>query len=50
MAADPGFQERVFAPTHFRSLASTPAEFAAMLRSESSAWRDVADNAKLKID
>ena len=34
MAADPGFQEKVFAPTHFRSLASTPAEFAAMLRSE----------------
>ena len=50
MAADPGFQERVFAPTHFRSLASTPAEFAAMLRSESSAWKKFADDAKLKID
>ena len=50
MAADPGFQERVFAPTHFRSLASTPEEFAAMLRLESAAWKKFADDAKLKID
>ena len=50
MAADPGFQEKVFAPTHFRSLASTPAEFAAMLRSEYAAWKKFADDAKIKTD
>ena len=50
MAADPGFQEKVFAPTHFRSLASTPAELAAMLRSEYAAWKKFADDAKIKTD
>ena len=50
MTADPGFQEKVFAPTFFRSMASTPAEFGATIRSESAKWKTFVEAANLKID
>jgi tripartite-type tricarboxylate transporter receptor subunit TctC len=50
MAADPDFRTRVFEPTHFRSMASTPAEFAETIKTESARWKKFVEDAKLRIE
>ena len=50
MSADPEFRERVLAPTYFRSMASTPAEFAETIKSESAKWKKFVEDAKLRIE
>ncbi len=50
MTADRSFQEKVFAPTYFRSMSSSPEQFAATLRAESAQWKKFAEDAKLRIE
>lgn len=50
MTADRSFQERVFAPTFFRSMSSSPEQFNATIRAESARWKTFAEEAKLKIE
>jgi tripartite-type tricarboxylate transporter receptor subunit TctC len=50
MAADPEFREKVLAPTYFRSMASTPEEFSAVIKAESAKWKAFAEDAKLHIE
>ncbi|MBX9842844.1 MAG: tripartite tricarboxylate transporter substrate binding protein [Xanthobacteraceae bacterium] len=50
MIDDPDFRTRVFEPTYFRSMASTPAEFVGTIRAESARWKQFVDDAKLRLE
>jgi tripartite-type tricarboxylate transporter receptor subunit TctC len=50
MSADPAFRARVLEPTFFRSMASSPAEFAETIKSESAKWKTFVEDAKLRIE
>jgi tripartite-type tricarboxylate transporter receptor subunit TctC len=48
--ADPAFQQRFMAPQMFESMASTPAEFAQYIKSETATWAKVIREQGLKIE
>ena len=50
MAADPTFREKVLAPTFFRSMASSPEQFSAVIKSESAKWKKFVEDARLSIE
>jgi len=50
MAADPGFQERVLAPNYFRSLASSTADFTAMIKADSAKWKKFVAETKISVE
>lgn len=50
MIGDPDFRARVFEPTYFRSMASTPAEFVETIKVESARWKRFVDDAKLQLE
>jgi tripartite-type tricarboxylate transporter receptor subunit TctC len=50
MAADPGFQERVLAPNHFRSIAGSTAEFAELIKADSAKWKKFVAEAKISVE
>jgi tripartite-type tricarboxylate transporter receptor subunit TctC len=50
MAVDPGFQERVLAPNHFRSIAGSTTDIAEMIKSESAKWKKFVAEAKISVE
>jgi tripartite-type tricarboxylate transporter receptor subunit TctC len=48
--ANPAFQEKTLAPSFIYSIASSPQDFAAMMRRESEKWKKVIDAANIKLD
>jgi tripartite-type tricarboxylate transporter receptor subunit TctC len=50
MASDPVFQQRVLAPTYFRSMASSSEQFSAVIKSESAKWKKFTEEANLHIE
>jgi tripartite-type tricarboxylate transporter receptor subunit TctC len=50
MTSDRAFRERFFAPTFFRSMASSPEQFRATIVTESAKWKNFVDAAKLRLE
>jgi tripartite-type tricarboxylate transporter receptor subunit TctC len=50
MTSDPAFRERFFAPTFFRSMASSPEQFSLTIATESAKWKDFVEAAKLRLE
>ena len=48
--ADPAFRDRVLAPSFIYSIASSPEEFAARIRSDSVKWGKVIREANIKAE
>src|SRR5215212_7091204 len=50
MADDPAFRQRFFAPTFFRSMASTPEQFNSTIAAESAKWKAFVEAANLRLE
>ncbi len=50
MATDSEFRDKVLGPYHMNPIASSPAEFAAFIKSEAAMWKAIIEQAKLQID